>query len=311
MKRSLSVPFSRLLAAACVVLTGARAGFAAQPIRVVTTLSTFADLTRTIGGDRVDVSSIAPAKFNAHFIEPKPSDVLKVKRAQLFINAGLDLELWRGPLLDAAGNVSIQPNQPGELDLSRGIQLLEVPDHAVSRAEGDIHLYGNPHYWTDPENGRVMAQAIADKLAEMDPEHSEEYRQRLQEWTARLDAKLPDWKSRLSAASPKEVVGYHNEWPYLMRFLGLRMEAFLEPKPGIPPTPKQIEKLEAYVREKRVKAIVQPTYVPTQAADNLAKRTGAKVVVLCQNVGELPACGDYLSMVDHNIDALAKALLQP
>ncbi len=308
MKRSLRHDFFRLLAAACVVLIGALDGFAEQPIRVVTTLSTFADLAKAIGGDRVDVASIAPAKFNAHFIEPKPSDVLRVKRAQLFINAGLDLELWRGPLLDAAGNVSIQPNQPGELDLSRGIQLLEVPDHPVSRAEGDMHLYGNPHYWTDPENGRVMAQAIADKLAEIDPAHREEYKQRLQEWTARLDAKLPEWKSRLSAASPKEVVGYHNEWPYLMHFLGLRMEAFLEPKPGIPPTPKQIERLETYVREKSVKAIVQPTYVPRQAADSLAKRTGATVVVLCQNVGELPTCGDYIGMVEHNVASLAAAM---
>jgi len=273
----------------------------------VTTLSTFADLVKTIGANRVQVSAIASPKFDPHFIEPKPSDVLKVKRADLFVHAGLDLELWRGPLLDAAGNLNLFPGQPGELDLSQGIALLEVPTTAVSRAQGDIHLYGNPHYWTDPENARQMARTIAEKLSALDPASEADYRRRLAAFVARLDERIAAWRSRLSACRDQELVGYHNAWPYLMRFAGWRMEQFLEPKPGIPPTPRQVEFIERYVTQRRIAGIVQPTYAPAQAAEAVAKRTGTSVIRLCQNVGEQPACSEYLAMVEYNVHQLAAA----
>ena len=231
------------------------ASAAEKPLSVVATLPTFADLAKTIGGPHVAVSAVASAKFNPHFIEPKPSDVLRVKRADLFIHAGLDLELWRGPLLDAAGNSRIMSGQPGERDLSQGITLLEVPTHAVSRAEGDIHIFGNPHYWVDPENAEVMARTIAEKLSTLDPVHEGDYRKNLAQFLARLDGKMAEWRSRLSPLQGTELIGYHNEWPYLMRFAGLRMQQFLEPKPGIPPTPQQLEFLQQYVRDHGVRAI--------------------------------------------------------
>ena len=288
---------------------GSRDASAAEKrLNVVATLTTFADLAKTVGGDQVSVSAVAAPQFNPHFIEPKPSDVLRVKRADLFIHAGLDLELWRGPLLDAAGNTAIMPGQPGELDLSQGIALLEVPDHPVSRAEGDIHIYGNPHYWTDPENAKIMAKTIADKFSAVDPAHAQDYQQRLQQFTARLDQKMADWRAQLAAFRGQELVGYHNEWPYLMRFAGLRMDKFLEPKPGIPPTPKQVEFIEQYVKAHGVRGIAQATYYPTQAARAIAKRTGAKIVLLCQSVGEVPEASDYMAMVDYNVRQLLSAL---
>lgn len=279
-----------------------------KPLHVVATLPTFADLARTIGGDHVEVASIASPKFNPHFIEPKPSDVLKVKRADLFIHAGLDLELWRGPLLDAAGNTNVFPGQPGELDLSQGVPLLEVPTGPVSRAQGDIHLYGNPHYWLDPENGKRMAQTIAEKLSGLDPEHAPEYQHNLQDFLVHLDQKIVEWRSRLAPYQGRELVGYHNEWPYLMRFAGLRMEQFLEPKPGIPPTPRQIEFLEQYVREHHLSAIVQSTYFPTTAAESLGKRTGVQVLLLCQNVHEVDEASDYIAVMEYNVTRLLEGL---
>jgi zinc/manganese transport system substrate-binding protein len=190
---------TRTLTLLVAALAVAPSSFAqTQPIRVVATLSTFADLVKTVGGERVEVSHVAPARFNPHFIEPKPSDVLKVKRAELFVHAGLDLELWRGPLLEAAGNTKLFPGQPGELDLSRGITLLEVPTRPVSLAEGDIHLYGNPHYWLDPENAEKMAQAICDKLCELDPEYQDAYHRNLREFLAQLDQKIGEWRRRLA-----------------------------------------------------------------------------------------------------------------
>ena len=277
---------------------------AERPLRVVATLSTFADLAKTIGGEHVEVSTIASPRFNPHFIEPKPSDVLKTKRATLFVHAGLDLELWRWPLLDAAGNTRLFQGQVGELDLSRGITLLEVPTRPMSRAEGDIHIYGNPHYWLHPENGKKMAQAICDKLCALDPEHQPDYRHNLQDLLDRLEAEIQAWRASLAQLQGQELVGYHNEWVYLMEFAGLKMQHFLEPKPGIPPTPQQVWFIEQHIRKTQIPAIVQATYFPRQTAEVIAKRTGAKVVLLCQNVREVPACTDYLAMMDYNVTQL-------
>ncbi|MBI3088622.1 MAG: zinc ABC transporter substrate-binding protein [Candidatus Omnitrophica bacterium] len=293
---------------AILLLGGSAPEAAEKPLKVVATLPTFADLVRTIGQDQVDVSSIAPPRFNPHFIEPRPSDVVKVKRADLFVHAGLDLELWRGPLLDAAGNTRLFPGQERELDLSRGIALLEVPDRPLSRAEGDIHLYGNPHYWLDPENVRTIAQAICDKLCALDPQHEQAYHANLKTFLDRLSARIPEWRARLAPYKGRELVGYHNEWPYLMRFTGLSIEQFLEPKPGIPPTPKHVAFIEQYVRERGIPTLVQATYFPAEAAASVAKRTGVRVVLLCQSVGELPQCADYVGMIDYNVGRLAEAL---
>ncbi len=298
-----------LLVCGFLMLTGnAATSEAAKPLRVVATLTTFADLVKTIGGDQVEVTAIAPPQFNPHFIEPKPSDVLRVKRADLLVHAGLDLELWRGPLLDAAGNTKLFPGQPGELDLSQGIALLEVPTHTVSRSEGDIHLFGNPHYWVDPENAIIIAKTIATKLSEIDPEHASMYDERMRAWTRHLGQRMDAWHQQLAPYQGQELVGYHNEWPYLMRFAGLKMEQFLEPKPGIPPTPKQIEFLQRYMTAKHVRGVVQSPYFPPQAAQALTRRTGAKIVLLCQSVREVKEATDYLAMIEYNVVQLIDAL---
>lgn len=279
-----------------------------RKLNVVTTMSTFAALAKEIGGDRVEVSYVASPRFNPHFIEPKPSDVRRVQKADLLIHAGLDLEAWRGPLLVAAGNPRLNTGGEGELDLSKGIDLLEVPDRPLSRAEGDIHLFGNPHYWTDPENAKIMARDIADKLAEMDPAHAEEYRGRLEAFLKKLDSSITRWRQELAGVKGKEVIAYHNEWPYLARFAGIRIEKFLEPKPGIPPGPKHLGELETQMKEQGIHVIVQSTYFLRSSADALAKRIGAKVVILAQNVGEVPGTEDYFSWMDYNVKQLAQTL---
>lgn len=281
---------------------------AEQPLKVAATLSSFADLVKQVGGDRVEVSTIAPPRFNPHFIEPRPSDVLKVKKADLLVHAGLDLEAWRGPLVDAAGNPRLFQGQPGELDLSRGIPLLEVPNKPLSRLMGDIHLFGNPHYWTNPENGRIMARAIADKLSEVDPSHAEEYRKRLADFLTRLDGKITEWKQLSSGLRGREVIAYHNQWPYLAQFTGIKVEQFLEPKPGVSPSPKHLGFLEQYMKERRIKAIIQPTYFPKNSSEVLARRVGGEVVILCENVQELPEASNYIAFVDYNVRQLVRAL---
>lgn len=277
-------------------------------LKVVATLSTFADLVKTVGGDEVDVTYIASPRFNPHFIEAKPSDVVKVKRTDLFVHAGLDLEAWRWPLVDATGNADVRPGGSKELDLSRGIQILEVPTSPLTRAAGDIHIYGNPHYWTDPENAKKMAQTICDKLSEMNSQSRDTFHKNLTDFLGRLDTKISEWKAEVKPYTGQELIAYHNEWPYLMNFLGLKIEVFLEPKPGIPPTPKQVKWVEERIKEKGIKGIIHSDYFPKDAPQSIAHHTGVKVLILCQNVGELPEAKDYISMVDYNVNQLVQAL---
>ncbi len=290
------------------MFSGAVVAAAEKPLYVVATLSTFGDLVKTIGDDHVKVTTVASPKFNPHFIEPKPSDILNVKRAELFVHAGLDLEAWRGPLVDASGNPDIRPNGPRQLDLSQGISLLEVPTSPVSRSQGDIHIYGNPHYWIGPQNALIMARSITAKLSEMLPADKGDFDKNLADFQTKLEAKMTEWKEKMKPFAGKELIGYHNEWPYLMEFLGLKMDKFLEPKPGVPPTPKQIQYLQEYMTANKVKVIVQPSYFSTKDARELASRVGGEAILLCQGVGEIPEAKDYISMIDYDVNALVQAL---
>lgn len=304
MKRSL-IFFSGIFIVLLEFLNGA---IAEVPLKVTTTLSSYADIAKSIGKELVDVRYIASPKFNPHLIEPRPSDVLKVKKADLFIHSGLDLEVWRSALVDAAGRADIRQAGARQLDLSSGISLLEIPTRALTRAAGDIHLYGNPHFWMDPRNGRTIANKIALKLSEIDPAHTAEYQQNLSVFLSNIDAKIAEWSNKLSKFRGQELIAYHNEWVYLMNFSGLTTRHFLEPKPGIPPTPQQIEFIINHIKQHNVRAIIQATFNPKEAASSIAKLTQAKVLTLCQNVGETSACSDYLTMMDYNIREIIKAL---
>jgi zinc/manganese transport system substrate-binding protein len=291
------------------IALGVVSAASAEPLKVVATLPSFRSLAEEIGGDRVVVSSVAAPQFNAHFIEPKPSDVLRVKRAELFIHAGLDLEAWRGPLLDAAGNVQVRDGGERTLDLSQGIVLLNVPQGEITRAQGDIHLFGNPHYWSNPENGLIMARAIQRKLTELDPQGAEYFAGRGDDFASRLSKAIQEWRLQAQGVRGKGVVAYHDEWPYLTAFLGIREIGFLEPKPGIPPTPRQIELLTEKMKKDGVRVVIQATYSPDDSSKVLAQRVGGTVVKLCQNVGELPECEDYISMIGFNVRGIVQAFL--
>ena len=153
-----------------------------------------------------------------------------------------------------------------------------------------------------------MAQVICDKLCAIDPDHQDEYYRNLEEFLRRLDQKMVEWRSKLEPYKNRELVGYHNAWVYLMEFAGLKMQHFLEPKPGIPPTPRHVQFIEQYIKQQRIPALIQETYFPRQTADAIARRTGAKVLLLCQNVREQPECADYTAMMDYNVNQLVEAL---
>lgn len=296
----------RLLGTFLFLLVGSVS--ADDQLRIVTTLPTYAVITKAIAGEHASVSAVASARFNPHFIEPKPSDVLRLKRADLFIHSGLDLEAWRDPLVDAAGRADLRAGGERQLDLSARISLLEVPTGTVSRAEGDIHVQGNPHYWLDPRNGEIIAEEISEKLSQLDPKNAEGYQRNLSAFRSGMQQKLAGWQALFAPFKGSEVVGYHNEWVYFMNFVGLKMRHFLEPKPGIPPSPQQLDFLTHYIREHHIPAVVQSTYFPTEAGQTLAERSGAKLVLLAQSTGEVSGTEDYLQLIDYNCRTLAAAL---
>ena len=280
----------------------------ASSLKVVTSQAFYANLVREIGKDKVEVKSVASPKFNVHFIQPKPSDVRNVTRADLVMYTGMDLEEWWAPLVEAAGRPDFFPGRDKSADLSRGIRILKVPDHPLSRAEGDIHLFGNPHFIMNPENAKIMAGTILEKLKEVDPANAAFYEANEKAFVSRLDEKIAQWKTQGSHCSGQEIISYHDDIEYLADFLGLKDEQYLEPKPGVPPTPRQLEFLENYVKTRNIKAIVMPTYFPKDAAEALAKRVGAKVVTVCQNVGELPGTEDIFSFFDYDFNQISEAL---
>ena len=277
-------------------------------LKIVATLSSFADIASAVGGDYVEVISIASPRFNPHFIEPKPSDVLRVKRADLYIHSGLDLEAWGGPLVDAAARPDIRKGGQRQLDLSAGIQLLEVPAGTVSRAEGDIHLFGNPHYWMDPRNGIRISQTILQKLCSLDPTHAEAYTKNQATFESKLQTKIQEWSTLVAPYRGQKLIGYHNEWIYLMQFTGLVMDQFLEPKPGIPPSPGHISELIAYAQKEHIRAIIQPTYYGAEAAQEVAEKSNSQVLSICQNVKETSDVPDYISLIDFDIKKIFEAL---
>ncbi len=306
MKNKLNYLYS-LFAAVCLFAAPSVCA-ADKPLKIVATQTIFADLVKQVGQDKVEVVAIVPPKYNVHFIQPKPSDVRKVARADFYVHAGLDLEVWSDSLLEAAGRPELFKNGPKNIDLSLGVKMLDVPQGRLSRAGGDIHLFGNPHFHMNPANAKVMAAAIAKRLAQADPANAAYYAGNTRIFLEKLEAKIVQWQDLCASIRGKEIFSYHADIAYFADFLGLKAEQFLESKPGIPPTPKHLVFLEDYAREYQVKAIVLPTYYSRNAADALAHRINAKVALIAHGVGELAGTEDFFSFFDYNFNQISEAL---
>lgn len=281
----------------------------ARKLKVVTTLSDFASLAQTIGGDRVDTDSIAKGYQDPHFVEPKPSFILKLHDADVLIVAGLELEIgYLPPLLDQARNEKIRPTGAGYLDASVGCDILDRPTGVVTRAMGDVHPYGNPHYWLDPNNGRVIARAIAAKLGALDPAGAADYAKNLADFEERLTAAEARWKARIAPFKGTKIVTYHSSWPNFAKAFSLDVVGFLEPKPGIPPTPQHKLEIINLMREQKVPLILMEVYFDRKDPDFVASKTGARVVMIPPSVGGEPAAKDYLSLFDVDVEKIISAL---
>ena len=282
---------------------------AAAKLNIVTTTSDLASITREVGGDRVDVTSIARGYQDPHFVESKPSFLLLLRNADLLVVVGLDLELgWLPPLIDQSRNAKILRGAAGYLDVSRGVEVVDKPA-AVDRSMGDVHPLGNPHYWLDPANAVRIAIQVAKKLEQIQPENTQYYEQRLNDFKRRLNEANQRWTAQLAPYKGAKIVTYHNSWPNFMRRYGINVVGYVEPKPGVPPSPSHTFDLIKMMKEQKVRAIVMEPYFDSKTPQSIAERTGAKLVVLYPSVGGAKSgTDDYFSLFDTNVANLIKAL---
>ena len=283
----------------------------AKKLKVITTLTDLASLTQEVGGDKVDVEPMARGYQDPHFVEPKPSFLLKLRNADLLVLVGLDLEIgWLPPLITQSGNGKIQPGSAGYLDASQFAEILEIPQGTVTRAEGDVHPLGNPHYWLDPDNGRRIARGIATKLGDMDPPDAAYFQQRFQDFDKRLTEAEKKWKAQMAPYRGRKVVTYHRSWPNFARYFGLDVIGYIEPRPGIPPTPSHTIELVNLMKRENVKIELIEPYFDLKTPNSIASMTGGKVVVLLPSVGGKPEVTDYFKLFDTDIGMLIQAFQQ-
>ena len=280
----------------------------AKKLNVVTSTTDMAALTQEVGGDKVTVESIAKGYQDPHFVEAKPSFLLKLRQADLLISVGLQLEIgWLPPLITQSGNPRIQVGASGYLDASQFSEILEIPQGTVTRAEGDVHPLGNPHYWLDPDNGRRIAKGIAGKLADLDPDDAAYFQQRSQDFAQRLAVAEQKWEAEMKPFRGRKVVTYHRSFPNFAKHFGLDVIGYVEPRPGIPPTHSHTLELIQLMKRENCKVVLVEPYFDLKTPQSIGRETGSQVVVYLPSVGGEKQVTNYFELFDYDIALLTKA----
>jgi zinc/manganese transport system substrate-binding protein len=298
----------RLVTIAALALLAA-APPARAAVNVVATTEDLADLTRQVGGDRVRVEAMARGYQDPHFVEAKPSFILKLAKADLLVAVGRELEIgWLPPLIQQSRNAKIQLGADGYLDASLTARILEIPTGQITRAMGDVHPLGNPHYWLDPGNGRRIARAIADKLAAMAPADAPYFASRYADFDKRLAEAEKRWDAQMAPYKGLKVVTYHRSWPNFVDRFGLDVIGYVEPRPGIPPSPRHTIDLIAEMKRQNVKILLVEPYFDLKTPNSIARETGAKVLVMPPSVGGVKEITDYVTLFDYDLGLLVAAI---
>ncbi|HEX6693309.1 MAG TPA: metal ABC transporter substrate-binding protein [Longimicrobiales bacterium] len=294
------------LAAAGLIGTGAL--LPAKKLNVVATTPDLASIAELIGGNAVDVKALAKPTEDAHFVDPKPSSIVTLNRADMLIDGGAELELgWLPALLQSARNPKIAAGAPGRVSASQGIRLLEIPT-TFDRSKGDVHALGNPHFLIDPVNARTVAGRIAAQLSQIDPANAAKYNANLKAFEARMDAKLAEWQKQLAPYAGAKVVTYHKDFPYLAARFKLDVVETLEPKPGIAPSPAHLAEVITTMKAKGAKLIFVQPFQNRKTAETVARQTGATILDLAQQPGAVKGTATYFDMMDYIVTTIADAL---
>lgn len=282
---------------------------AAAQLKVVTSTTDLYDIAREVGGNKITASHIGEGYQDPHFIEAKPSFVLQLRNADVWAFVGLDLEIgWMPLLLDGARNPKIRQGGSGYLDASTAVPILDRPQGNVDRSMGDVHPLGNPHYWLDPENGRRIARLFKAKFTQLDPGNAATYDANEKSFETRLNSAEKGWQSELATIKGKPVVAWHTSWRYFAEYNGMNIVAFMEPKPGVPPSPSHLYEVIQTVKRTGAKAIVMEPFYDRKVADLVAKQTGIKVLILPPSVGGVKGNDDYIQLMKYDMSQLADAV---
>jgi ABC-type Zn uptake system ZnuABC Zn-binding protein ZnuA len=303
------LPFRMMMRAAAVataVMAAHVGAVAHEALAVVATTTDLRSLVEAVGGDRVAAVSLVPPNVDPEEYQPRPQDLARLKKARLVVRVGLDFDLWFDRLL-AQGGEEVRRGGPGYVDASFAIAALEVRGLAVGPGDGHAHGNGNPHYWLDPKNADIITGNILEALARVDPDNAEAYSANRSEFLARLDRKVADWEAKLAPLRGVPLVAYHNSWAYFARRFRLDVIGFVEPKPGVPPSPAHLVSLIAAMQARQACIIVRQPLEPEKDVAFVAKRTGSAAVVLGASVGALPGADDYISLFDADVAALLSA----
>src|SRR5262245_22062324 len=269
------------LAVAVAFFTASFPAGAQSKLNVVTTTEDLAAIAREVGGDRITVESIAKGYQDPHFVEAKPSFILRLQKADLLILVGRDLEIgWLPPLIQQSRNSKVQVGADGYLDASQQVRILEIPQGQITRAEGDVHPLGNPHYWLDPENGKIIGREIFDKLAKFRPNDRAYFEQRLNDFNSRLTEAAKRWMTMMAPYKGTQVVTYHRSFPNFAERFGLSIVGYVEPKPGIPPTPQHTLDLINQMKKDNIKLVLVEPYFDLKPPNSIGRETGEEVLVM-------------------------------
>jgi zinc/manganese transport system substrate-binding protein len=277
-------------------------------LNVVATLPDLASIAKEVGGDKVEISTLAKPTEDAHFVDAKPSFIVKLSRADALIQGGAELETgWLPPLLAGARNARLASGAPGDIRCNQGVKMLEVPAR-LDRSQGDIHAAGNPHFLVDPENAKIVARNITEAFAKLDSANAALFQENRDQFIARLDSKMKEWQATLAPFKGQPFVAYHNSWPYFANRFGLKSELFLEPKPGIPPSPAHLANVISKMKEQKAHVIIVDPYLNRKTAETVARSTGATVVNVAQFPGGVNGTdGSYIGLIDYLVNSLARA----
>ena len=278
-------------------------------LNVIATTEDLAAIAREVGGDHITVDSIAKGYQDPHFVEAKPSFILKLQRADILVLVGRDLEIgWLPPLIQQSRNSKVQVGADGYLDASLQARILEVPQGQITRAEGDVHPLGNPHYWLDPENGKIVAREIFDRLVRFRPNDRAYFEQRLNDFNSRLGDAEKRWVAMMAPYKGVKVVTYHRSFPNFAERFGLDIVGYVEPKPGIPPTPQHTLDLINDMKRQNVKLVLVEPYFDLKTPNSIGRGTGAEVMVMPPSVGGVKEVTDYFKLFDYDLNLLVNAI---
>jgi zinc/manganese transport system substrate-binding protein len=277
-------------------------------LKVVATLPDLASLAREVGSDKVEVSAMAKPTEDSHFVDARPSFVVQLRDADVLIDGGAELEIgWLPPLLQNARNPKIEVGKPGRVQASQGVRLMNIPTNAT-RAAGDVHSLGNPHFVVDPIIAKTVALHIAQAFSALDAPNAAAYDANYKKFEATINAKLQEWGTAMLPFKGQNVVAYHDSWVYFAHRFGLNIDTFLEPKPGIPPSPSHLAEVIEKMKAQKIKAIIVEPFHDRKIAEKVASSTGAKVVDFAQYPGGLPNTDTYVKLIDRLVANLTAAL---